>query len=320
MPAGTTPCTICDGPMQELWPSAEYCYFVCRRCEFVRVAPVPQTKVLKDYYANAYEVDRESYRRNIRRHGCGDVELLGQFCRTGRMLEVGSSWGFFLEAARQRGWQVQGIELSNSAANWATEKLGLEVTCGTIEDFAKLEHAAFDVIVAWHVVEHVQDPVLFLKIVHDLLRPGGLLALRTPNVRSAPARLNGWAWQWVGAPAHLSLFSPKSLVLSVEQAGFSVRHKATRRGDALNPVFEVLRASALRAGLHQHIKRLLKLQGRNEASALPDGDCLLGSRRVRMLGRMSRFLDLTLFALYPVEKLLDFAGLGAELFLLAERN
>ena len=316
----TTDCTICNSPMRQSWPSNGYCYFECPNCQFVRVAPIPEREVLKDYYDKSYEVDREGYRKNVRKYGRRDLEFLEKLNGTGRMLEVGSSWGFFLHLARQRGWQVQGIELSGSAVNWAKEKLGLNVTCATIEDFPPVEGAAFDVVVAWHVIEHVQDPMGFLTMLRDRLRPGGLLALRTPNIHSLPARLNGWAWHWVGAPAHLSLFSSKSMSVAVERAGFSVRSIATRRGDAYNPVFESLRASALRLGIHNRIKKLLKLQSTNRAEALPNGQTVKATRRADMLRQLSRLFDVAFILLYPIEKLFEFAGGGPELFLVAERK
>jgi len=315
----TTQCTVCGNQMRKLWACNGHNYFTCPKCQFVRVAPMPQWEVLRDYYDKSYEVDRERYRSNVRKHGRRDLEFLEKLNGTGQMLEVGSSWGFFLEAARRRGWQVQGIELSDSAVRWAKERFGLNVTCGSIEDMPVAESTGFDVVVAWHVIEHVQDPMCFLKTVRDSLRPGGLLALRTPNIRSLPARLNGWAWHWVGAPAHLSLFSPKSLRLAVERAGFSVRHISTRRGDAYNPVFEVLRASALKTGIHDNVKRLLKLAGKNGVPAPPREDSL-ANRRSRMLGRLSINFDIAFFALFPIEKLFEFAGWGPELFLVAERE
>lgn len=317
--SATTLCTVCGDQMRKLWSCNGHSYFACSRCQFVKVAPMPPREVLRDYYENSYEVDRGGYRRNVQKQGCRDLEFLEKLNGTGRILEVGSSWGFFLDAARRRGWQVQGIELSDSAVRWAKERLGLNVTCGTMEDFPLPEEAAFDVIVAWHVIEHVQEPMSFLKIVHDSLRPGGLLALRTPNIRSVPARLGGWAWHWVGAPAHLSLFSAKSLRLAVERAGFSLRHNATRRGDAYNPVFEVLRASALRTGVHHNVKKFLKLSIKNGAHA-SSSEASLANRRSHMLGRLSTFFDIAFFPLIPIEKLFEFAGWGPELFLVAERK
>jgi SAM-dependent methyltransferase len=318
--SGTFRCTICGHPMRKLWSRDGYCYFACLECEFVSVTPVPRKEVLKVYYSKEYAVDQEGYRKNVRRHGRGDIGLLEGIKRPGRMLEVGCSWGFFLQAARNRGWGVCGVELSDAAARWARDRLGLEVFCGTVEESPFAGQAMFDAVVAWHVIEHVQDPMGFLTVLRNCLRPGGLLVLRTPNIASLPARVNGWAWHWVGAPAHLSLFSPGSLRLAVERAGFAVRHAKTRRGDAYNPLFEILRGSALRTGLHQAVKRLLKLQGTNGAQPTSNSHFAVGMRRVRLLEGISTLFDVGLFPLYPFERLLESAGYGPELFLVAERT
>ena len=312
-------CSICSEAMENLWPSNNHCYFRCPKCEFVSVAPVPGTDVLRDYYAKAYIVDFEGYRGNIRRHGLNDIKLLEDIAGPGRLLEIGSSWGLFLEAARRRGWQVRGIEISDTAAKWAKEKLRLEVDCGTIEDFVSRADATFDVVVAWHVIEHVQNPIAFLRIVRESLRPGGVLALRTPNIRSLPARINGWAWQWVGAPAHLSLFSTKALTLAAEKTGFSVLRSSTRRGDAHNLLFEILRGSARKVNLHHQIKRLLRIQ--QSCKELPKSvvDPQAADQRVKVLSRLNRLFDRMLIPFYPIEKLLDFVGLGPELFFVAVR-
>ena len=316
----TARCMVCSNEMRKLWSCNGHSYFACLKCEFVRVTPVPRREVLKDYYSKEYAVDQEGYRRNVRRQGRGDIGLLEGIKRPGRMLEVGCSWGFFLRAARNRGWGVCGVELSDAAARWARDRLGLEVFCGTVEESPFPGQPIFDAVVAWHVIEHVQDPIGFLAVLRSCLQPGGVLVLRTPNIRSLPARVNGWAWHWVGAPAHLSLFSPGSLRLAVERAGFTVRHAKTRRGDAYNPLFEILRGSALRTGLHQAVKRLLKLQGTNYAQPTSNGHFPAGMRRARLIERMSTLFDVGLFPLYPFEKLLDSAGYGPEIFLVAERT
>jgi 2-polyprenyl-3-methyl-5-hydroxy-6-metoxy-1,4-benzoquinol methylase len=284
------------------------------------VDPVPGPEVLRDYYDNAYEVDREQYRRNILKHGQRDIKMLEGIGGRGRMLEAGCSWGFFLDAARKRGWKVDGIELSDSAAKWAREKLGLDVMRGMIDDCSKIEEKTYDVIVAWHVIEHVQEPNDFLRRSRKGLRTRGLLALRTPNIQSVPARINGRVWHWVGAPAHLSLFSPKSLQLALEENGFVVRHISTRRGDAYNPIFETVRCATLRLGLHHRIKRLLKLSSKDGMTVQSKSGSREGNRRIGSLRRVNRLFDLVFFVLYPIEKLFAVMGGGPEIFVIAERK
>jgi hypothetical protein len=112
------------------------------------------------------------------------------------------------------------------------------------------------------------------------------------------------------------------LGLALGRAGFSIRHVATRRGDAYNPLFELVRGGAMKTGFHQRIKRLLKVPDRN-GPVSGDHDSLplkTMDRRARLLWHLSRTFDLTLFALYPIEKLFESGRWGPELFVIAERK
>ena len=78
----------------------------------------------------------------------------------------------------------------------------------------------FDVVTMWHVIEHLADPLNTLSTVQRVLKPGGLLMLRTPNAASWEARLFRGCWYGVDAPRHLHLFSPDTLARCLAQAGF----------------------------------------------------------------------------------------------------
>ncbi len=130
--------------------------------------------------------------------------------RMGRMLDVGCAAGFFLHAAKQRGWQTVGIELSQIAAAFARDQFGLEVVVGTLETTG-LGSASFDVITAWDVIEHVTDPQKFVQAAARLLKHDGILVLGTPNAGALAARLRGKAWKIYKPPEHLFYFNPGSL-------------------------------------------------------------------------------------------------------------
>jgi SAM-dependent methyltransferase len=94
-----------------------------------------------------------------------------------RWLDIGCNRGILLEAARRRGWQVRGVEIADEAAQRARADYGLTI----YSDLAALEHEPpFDVITAWHVLEHTYDPVAFLRAAEARLAPGGVLALQVP--------------------------------------------------------------------------------------------------------------------------------------------
>ena len=101
----------------------------------------------------------------------------------GELLDIGCGTGNFLAAARDRGYDVTGIELDRNAVLFARERLGLQkVFPLTISEFAE-QHAGehFDVVTFFEVLEHQATPAEFLQKVRTGLRPGGMIALSVPN-------------------------------------------------------------------------------------------------------------------------------------------
>lgn len=159
------------------------------------------------------------------------------------MLEIGSSYGFFLEAARSDGWQPTGIELDAAAATYGRQKMGLKIHSGTLESELTRLEPPYDAIVMFHVIEHVREPILLLQHCRKLLRTGGVLILKTPNIASWIARKTGAYWVWLSPPAHVHLFSPETLGLALRSCGFLMEDIHSQKGDASNNLFELARAT-----------------------------------------------------------------------------
>jgi 2-polyprenyl-3-methyl-5-hydroxy-6-metoxy-1,4-benzoquinol methylase len=314
-------CLACDFPMEPLSAGSNDGYFFCRHCHLVRVWPSPSEETLQRYYADFYQVDRENYMRGIKRNGKRLLNALSRQNAAGRLLEIGSSWGGFLTLAASHGWKVAGVELSPETARWAEERGGHEVHCGSLASSPFVGRGQFDVVVAWHVIEHLVDPLEFLRQVYSCLKPGGIMALRTPNIASFVAQVNGRLWEWFEAPTHLTLFSPRGLAKLVERAGFRAETIGTSRGDAHNPWVEILRGTMVRAGAKTHLKKLLGWQEAGPSSGTQARESVGGraSRRVRMWTQLDRSADVALFFLYPAELALNLSGRGSEIFLLARR-
>ena len=98
------------------------------------------------------------------------------------VLDIGCGGGLFLSLLKERGAQVTGIELSDSRAQYAQTKHGLEIYKIPIEnDFWQKEHTgAFDAITLWDVIEHVNYPFQTLRCAVNVLKPGGFLLIDTP--------------------------------------------------------------------------------------------------------------------------------------------
>jgi SAM-dependent methyltransferase len=107
------------------------------------------------------------------------LDLVEEHTETGRLLDVGTSCGFFLVAAREKGWKVKGIEPSMQSAELAQEQNNLDVFQGTLQQYN--DNGQFDVVTFINVLEHSTLPWREIDRASELLRPGGLLYLRFPN-------------------------------------------------------------------------------------------------------------------------------------------
>ncbi|MGQ0431090.1 MAG: class I SAM-dependent methyltransferase [Microthrixaceae bacterium] len=148
------------------------------------------------------------------------------FVPGGRVLDVGSGNGFFLAMLKHHGWQVHGVDMSESAAATTKRQFDIDVHVGEVTD-EDFEPGQFDFIHMSHVIEHVPSPTAALARVHELLKPGGILYIETPNVASLGARFWGPHWFALDSPRHLWLFTPDSMERAVTEAGMRVDRLAT---------------------------------------------------------------------------------------------
>jgi len=147
---------------------------------------------------------------------------LQAYRKTNRLLDLGCGAGTFLKAARRAGWEATGLEVSARAAEHVRTQ-GFDVFLGDLSS-APCPADHFDVITAFELIEHVENPLAMLEKVKRLLRPGGVLWGTTPNVQSFSSRVLGLRWSTVSPPEHLQLYSPTGVKRLMSAAGFrSVR-------------------------------------------------------------------------------------------------
>lgn len=154
----------------------------------------------------------------------GDATL-DRIALKGRVLDVGAGQGENVEYLVRHGYDALGLEPNPLAARVCEEK-GLPVLCGTL-DSVSLEAETFDTVILSQVIEHLVDPVRSLDQVHRLLRPGGTVAIFTPNPDGTQAKLFGRDWAHWHVPYHVYLYSPSQLRRLLNQSQFVVKHMTT---------------------------------------------------------------------------------------------
>jgi 2-polyprenyl-3-methyl-5-hydroxy-6-metoxy-1,4-benzoquinol methylase len=136
-----------------------------------------------------------------------------------KLLEVGSGLGNLLIEARERGYDVTGVEYALPSVDRANARLGAPVVVqGTVES-APLEAGTFDVCVFADVIEHTRDPLAVVVRAWDLLAPGGTLFVAIPSLDSWSAKLMRQNWMEFKAE-HLFYFDSRTLESLLVRAGF----------------------------------------------------------------------------------------------------
>jgi len=215
-----------------------YDVIACEACGFRHIDPLFTTAQLRKFYEKEFyeserpdyfermEADRDWWMLRYRHY----YELIEAHAPGRRLLDIGSGPGYFLDAGRERGWQVLGFEPSRAAADY-TRARDLTVV-NDFFSFAKAkEHGPFDAISMSMVLEHVRDPISVVAAARSLLAPGGLLFLVSPNDFN-PLQMLLWKqmgfqpW-WVNPKHHLNYFDTVSAAAFLCARRFDVLHMET---------------------------------------------------------------------------------------------
>jgi 2-polyprenyl-3-methyl-5-hydroxy-6-metoxy-1,4-benzoquinol methylase len=215
---------LSDGRDRRHHLPGEFRLVKCRECSLVYLNPRPTAEALGAYYPPDYSpyVQRGIFGKLTHWLRKREVSGLRRSLAAGaEVLEVGCAAGDLLVPLREAGFRVTGVELSDHAAATARTRHHLDVHTGTIAS-APLAGRSFDAVIMRNVIEHVPDPKGDLEKAASMLRPGGLIVMRTDNVASSDARLFGSLWYGFDFPRHLTLFSPTTLSALVRAAGLEV--------------------------------------------------------------------------------------------------
>ena len=192
----------------------------CCRCGVIFTEPQSidrgTVRVYEHYHDGASFITPPTVEASLERL----VKSSERFRRTGRWLDFGFGEGGLLAVAERYGWQSYGIEVSRRALEHGQER-GWSVTCEPRED-PRFVVGAFDVVSMVELLEHIPTPLRVLEDAARWLRPGGLLYITTPNVRSVNRRMLGTAWSIVCPPTHVILWTAPALRGALAVAGFQI--------------------------------------------------------------------------------------------------
>lgn len=197
----------------------------CKYCGHVYLSPLPDELFLKKHYQSYLPLDQiktQQWQFMMSGIFARSLTLLDKLYKhkRGKLLDIGCGHGFFLEMAKEKGWDVYGLDLCQQAIEYARLR-GLNVA--NVGLFEKgYQENEFDVITMFYVLEHLPNPTHYLHEIYRILKPGGTLLLRVPHttpivrilkVLRIPNKL-------YDAPSHISDFSPATVKTILNNSGF----------------------------------------------------------------------------------------------------
>jgi len=238
--SGSGACLACGHEVLTRWAEARdeeyfstpdaFQYRRCDRCGALSIAPVPRDRLAQIYPRNYYSFDDDVTgsltfrikdwldRRYFR-------ALFGRLPGPAlSVLDVGGGSGAQLSSVRRADPRVRRTTIVDidPAAGEAARRRGHEYFCGPVERYETAER--FDVILMLNLIEHVERPEALLRRGRELLAPGGMLVVKTPNVDSLDARLFRHAnWGGYHCPRHWVLFDRAALEPVIARAGLVTR-------------------------------------------------------------------------------------------------
>ncbi len=237
----------------------------CRRCDLYQKGRMAAAEEYSLPYHDIYASHRCRKLRTAA-FRLGRVAPLIEVDRP-KLLDIGCSLGFTVEAARQQGWDAHGVDVSADAVERCRRR---QLNC-LLTDGLRLPYAdaSFDLVTAWHVIEHVSDVAETLAEWGRVLRPGGLLALETPDSSGLKVKLLGVRYRRFWKREHVYAFRPGNLIPFVTAAGFEVLQRPWigRAGRLVLPcspyqlVYQLHRGLFTMIGLRKAFQLVCRRQG-----------------------------------------------------------
>ena len=205
----------------------------CMTCGLVFAVPENLAHEITQDYVEMADPDylkEEKGRRAQARHV---LKKIAKFKKGGRLLDIGSGPGFFLDEAKRQGWEVQGVDLSKWSKDYAKSYFGIDIFQGIISEAAFADRT-FDVAVMNDVIEHLENPKAVLKEIRRILKNDGVIYISTPDIQSVLSRLLRAKW-WGINKYHLFYFSKKTIEKLFDEVGFKpLRYSSYPRIFSLN--------------------------------------------------------------------------------------
>jgi 2-polyprenyl-3-methyl-5-hydroxy-6-metoxy-1,4-benzoquinol methylase len=233
------PCPVCGRSTNKRVLDCDgFAYVRCTACAQVFQNPQPTQRDLILRYGDGYfEYERTNEENffQLMKLALDDVNFSAHTIRLKKeaksIVDIGCATGMLIHSFQSAGWIAKGVEVCEPSAQHGIRERGVDIHIGTLES-ASFEDKSFGVVHSSHVIEHLSDPVAFVREGARILRDDGVFVVTTPNVAGFQAKLLGSKWRSAIAD-HVVLFTPTTLRRLLTDHGFTVITEKTWGGIAV---------------------------------------------------------------------------------------
>ncbi len=202
----------------------------CEKCHIYFTSPIYKPLLVSNLYEHIYSAEGSTTLtpsldelKSLINNGFASsdksfsqrIELIKSCCQGKKMLELGSSWGYFLYQAKQQGFEVTGVEISEPRRLFGINNLGVDI----VKSINDLNGRVFDVVYTAHTLEHFTDLSTIFRDIYHLLKIKGKVLIEVPNFDYA--EFGEKALSTVGA-VHPIGFSSEFFQKNLPQYGFKI--------------------------------------------------------------------------------------------------
>jgi len=227
-------CAICKNKKFELIAnrlrdSDRHKVVKCNKCHLIQLSPLPSIEDDKKFYNKNRQskniggpIDIKVIKKNSADDTARRADFVSQsISKNSTIIDIGSGYGFFINEMDKRGFNIIGVEISKQRREISRKVTTVRVLDTDIyKSKSLLENKKVDCITLFHVLEHISNPIKFLKTLRMYLKQNGKAIIEVPNVNDLMLKSNKAYYDFYWQRAHLLYFSSDTLIKIIKKAGF----------------------------------------------------------------------------------------------------
>lgn len=229
------PCPLCDFKDSSILfdiktDHSKFYIIQCRQCNLARTFPMPDDDILDAHSESHYYGEKKNKFLPILQHVRDRLSKIRvrsylskipASVKRPKILDIGCAEGRLLKAFYKSGCDCYGVEHSSYPEKRFINPDKIKYFVGDLKSH-NLKNESFNIIILWHVLEHLDNPNFVISNIYDLLTPDGILILAVPNMSATEARVFKQSWFHLDVPWHKYHFTKNSLQYVTEKNKFKI--------------------------------------------------------------------------------------------------